>query len=82
LGTPPSFTARLVFFEITMMLANTPPNAINTVQLQQLDKRAVGHRMMIRPSLVMTHEEIDTMITLIRTVLDKTLADVKKLGLM
>jgi putrescine aminotransferase len=44
--------------------------------------RAVGHRMIIAPPLIMTHEEIDTMITLIRTALDKTLADVKKLGLM
>ncbi len=44
--------------------------------------RAVGHRMIVAPPLVMTHAEIDTMISLIRTALDKTLTDVKKLGLI
>ncbi|MGZ8271748.1 MAG: aspartate aminotransferase family protein [Methylophilus sp.] len=44
--------------------------------------RAVGDRMIIAPPLVITHEEIDEMIKLIRTSLDQTLADVKNLGLI
>lgn len=44
--------------------------------------RAVGDRMIIAPPLVITHEEIDEMIKLIRTSLDQTLVDVKNLGLI
>jgi putrescine aminotransferase len=44
--------------------------------------RAVGHRMIIAPPLVITREEIDRMIRLIRTALDKTLVDVRQLGLV
>jgi putrescine---pyruvate transaminase len=43
--------------------------------------RAVGDRMIIAPPLVITHQEIDEMITLIRQSLDQTLIDIKKLGL-
>jgi putrescine aminotransferase len=42
--------------------------------------RAVGDRMIIAPPLVMTLEQIDEMVALIRTCLDLTLADVKKRG--
>lgn len=44
--------------------------------------RAVGNRMIIAPPLVITRDEIDKMITLIRISLDKTLVDVQKLGLI
>jgi putrescine aminotransferase len=44
--------------------------------------RAVGHRMIVAPPLVITREEIDRMIRLIRTALDKTLVDVRQLGLV
>ena len=44
--------------------------------------RAVGDRMIIAPPLVITHDEIDKMIELIRLSLGKTLMDVQKLGLM
>lgn len=44
--------------------------------------RAVGERMIIAPPLVITHEEIDKMMDLIRRSLDDTLIDVQKLGLM
>lgn len=44
--------------------------------------RAVGDRMIIAPPLVITHEEIDEMIKLIRTSLDQTLVDVRNLGLI
>ncbi len=44
--------------------------------------RAVGDRMIIAPPLVITHDEIDKMIALIRLALGKTLVDVQKLGLM
>jgi putrescine---pyruvate transaminase len=37
--------------------------------------------MIIAPPLVITHQEIDEMITLIRKSLDQTLTDVKNLGL-
>jgi putrescine---pyruvate transaminase len=43
--------------------------------------RAVGDRMIIAPPLVITHQEIDEMITLIRKSLDQTLTDVKNSGL-
>jgi putrescine---pyruvate transaminase len=43
--------------------------------------RAVGDRMIIAPPLVITVEEIDKMMLLIRRSLDDTLNDVKKLGL-
>lgn len=43
--------------------------------------RAVGDRMIIAPPLVITVEEIDKMMMLIRRSLDDTLNDVKKLGL-
>lgn len=43
--------------------------------------RAVGERMIIAPPLVITHEEIDKMMDLIRRSLDDTLADIQKLGL-
>ena len=42
--------------------------------------RAVGDRMIIAPPLVMTREQIDEMITLIRHCLDLTYADVKQRG--
>ncbi len=44
--------------------------------------RAVGHRMIIAPPLVITLEEIDRMIQLIRAALDKTLLDVRQQGLV
>ena len=37
--------------------------------------RAVGERMIIAPPLVITHEQIDQMIAMIRRSLDLTLAD-------
>jgi putrescine aminotransferase len=43
--------------------------------------RAVGDRMIIAPPLVITHQEIDEMITLILKSLDQTLTDVKNSGL-
>lgn len=42
--------------------------------------RAVGDRMIIAPPLVMTREQIDEMIALIRHCLDLTYADVKQRG--
>jgi len=42
--------------------------------------RAVGQRMIIAPPLVITHEQIDEMVALIRRCLDLTLADAKRLG--
>lgn len=42
--------------------------------------RAVGDRMIIAPPLVMTREQIDEMITLIRRCLDLTHADIKQRG--
>jgi putrescine aminotransferase len=44
--------------------------------------RAVGDRMIIAPPLVISHEEIDEMMRLIRLSLDQTLVDVQKLGLI
>ncbi len=44
--------------------------------------RAVGDRMIIAPPLVMTHEQIDEMIALIRGCLDATLADLQAAGQM
>ena len=44
--------------------------------------RAVGDRMIIAPPLVITHDEIDKMMSLIRLSLDSTLVDVQKLGLV
>lgn len=43
--------------------------------------RAVGDRMIIAPPLVITHDEIDKMVSLIRLSLDNTLTDVQKLGI-
>ena len=40
--------------------------------------RAVGHRMIIAPPLVISHTEIDEMMMLIRKSLDETLADCQK----
>jgi putrescine---pyruvate transaminase len=40
--------------------------------------RAVGDRMIIAPPLVMTLEQIDEMVVLIRRCLDLTLADVRR----
>jgi len=42
--------------------------------------RAVGDRMIIAPPLVMTHEQIDDMMVLIRGCLDATLADLRTAG--
>ena len=42
--------------------------------------RAVGDRMIIAPPLVMTHEQIDEMVALIRRCLDATLADLQAAG--
>jgi putrescine---pyruvate transaminase len=42
--------------------------------------RAVGDRMIIAPPLVMTLEQIDEMVALIRRCLDLTLADVRRNG--
>jgi putrescine---pyruvate transaminase len=42
--------------------------------------RAVGDRMIIAPPLVMTLEQIDEMMALIRRCLDLTLADVRRNG--
>lgn len=39
--------------------------------------RAVGPRMIVAPPLVMTHEQIDEMVALIRFCLDETLGDLK-----
>ncbi len=44
--------------------------------------RAVGNRMIIAPPLVITRDEIDKMIELIRISLGKTLVDVQRLGLI
>jgi len=44
--------------------------------------RAVGDRMIIAPPLVITNDEIDKMIALIRLSLGKTLLDAQKLGLI
>jgi putrescine aminotransferase len=44
--------------------------------------RAVGHRMIIAPPLVITREEIDRMIKLIRAALDKTWLEVSQMGLV
>lgn len=44
--------------------------------------RAVGDRMIIAPPLVITHEEIDQMMSLIKLSLDQTLVDVKNLNLI
>jgi len=42
--------------------------------------RAVGDRMIIAPPLVMTHEQIDEMMVLIRRCLDATLTQLRSLG--
>jgi putrescine aminotransferase len=42
--------------------------------------RAVGDRMIIAPPLVMTEAQIDEMVALIRSCLDKTLADLQQRG--
>jgi putrescine aminotransferase len=42
--------------------------------------RAVGDRMIIAPPLVMTHAQIDEMVSLIRRCLDATLADLRAAG--
>jgi putrescine aminotransferase len=42
--------------------------------------RAVGDRMIIAPPLVMTTEQIDEMVALIRHCLDLTYADLKERG--
>jgi putrescine aminotransferase len=42
--------------------------------------RAVGERMIIAPPLVITHEQIDQMIAMIRRSLDLTLADARQHG--
>jgi len=42
--------------------------------------RAVGDRMIIAPPLVMTHEQIDEMMALIRRCLDATLTQLRSLG--
>jgi putrescine---pyruvate transaminase len=44
--------------------------------------RAVGDRMIIAPPLTITKAQIDEMMVLIYTCLDKTLADLQKLGLV
>ncbi len=44
--------------------------------------RAVGDRMIIAPPLVITHDEIDKMISLIRLSLDNTLAEIRELGII
>ena len=44
--------------------------------------RAVGDRMIIAPPLVTTIAEIDEMVALIRSCLDKTLVDLQQRGLM
>jgi len=44
--------------------------------------RAVGHRMIVAPPLVITKAEIDMMVGLIRVALDRTLADVREAGLV
>jgi putrescine aminotransferase len=44
--------------------------------------RACGDRMIIAPPLTMSHAQIDEMIALIRSCLDKTLADLQQRGLM
>ena len=44
--------------------------------------RAVGDRMIIAPPLTMTHAQIDEMVSLIRKVLDLTLADLETAGLL
>jgi len=42
--------------------------------------RAVGNRMIIAPSLVITRAQIDEMMVLIRRCLDLTLADARREG--
>jgi putrescine aminotransferase len=42
--------------------------------------RAVGDRMIIAPPLVMTRDQIDEMLALIRRCLDLTLADLQSRG--
>lgn len=42
--------------------------------------RAVGDRMIIAPPLIMTEAQIDEMVALIRSCLDKTLADLQQRG--
>lgn len=44
--------------------------------------RAVGDRMIIAPPLVITREQIDEMVDLIRLCLDKTLEDLQQRGLL
>ncbi len=44
--------------------------------------RACGDRMIIAPPLIMTKLQIDEMIALIRSCLDKTLVDLQQRGLM
>lgn len=44
--------------------------------------RAVGNRMIIAPPLIITKEEIDVMIQLIRVALDNTLLEARQLGLV
>jgi putrescine aminotransferase len=40
--------------------------------------RAVGDTMIISPPLIMTHEQIDELVTLAHQALDQTLAVIKK----
>jgi putrescine aminotransferase len=40
--------------------------------------RAVGDTMIISPPLIMTHEQIDELVTLAHQALDQTLAAIKK----
>jgi len=42
--------------------------------------RAVGHRMVVAPPLVMTPEQLDEMLALMKRALDRTLDDVKTRG--
>ena len=44
--------------------------------------RAVGDRMIVAPPLVITREQIDEMVVLVRRCLDLTLADVQRNGWM
>ncbi len=44
--------------------------------------RAVGDRMIVAPPLIVTRADIDTLVALIRKVLDLTLADLKAMGLL
>ena len=44
--------------------------------------RAVGDRMVVSPPLVLSHAEADLLVERARIALDRTEADVRKLGLM